>query len=429
MTTPQRSQARHLSGPLSEIHVAVAGAGPAGLMAAAAAAEAGARVTLLESLHSPGVKLLATGGGRCNVTNTGTIASFLAAYGAAGRFARHAIHAFGPEALQGFLLSRGVPIVAEDGFHVFPRSGRAVEVLDALLHRARELGVEIRTSQGVKSLALRGERLAGLETEGGTVTAERVVVACGGLASPLLGATGAGFRLAAQAGHGLEDPVPALVPLLSPEPWISACAGVSLDAELRMDGPCAAGGSARGELLFTHRGLSGPAALNISGAVSRRLASGGETILRLSLLPGVKEAGWMESFASWQSASGSSLVRTLLGGMLPRRLAGIVCDLAGCPEERAAGLGRASRRALAALLTAMPVRISGTEGWPKAMATSGGVRLDEVDPRSLESRLLPGLFFAGEVLDVHGPCGGYNLQWAFSSGRLAGASAAAPETS
>jgi len=433
--------------PESMFDLAVVGAGPAGLLAAIAAAESrrapgtgtaravAGGIVLLEQLPRPGVKLLATGGGRCNLTSTLPPDEFPARFGRHGRFILPALDAFGPDALRRFLDSLGVPTAAPDGLHVFPVSDSAADVQRALVRRARELGVRLRLATAARALWIEGDALRGLETSRGRVAANAVILATGGKGYPDLGATGSGYALAREAGHTIVEPTPALVPLVTRETWPRELAGLALSpARVRIDipgrPPAFAHGLRRGkragitgDILFTHTGLSGPAVLDLSGDVAVLLRDRAEVPLRLDLAPRTTRAEWLARLDSWPLSEGRKTLRTLLAAHFPRALADLLCRLAGLdPATRPAQVSRPARRTLADLLTALPLTVTATEGWDRAMVTRGGIALKEVDPQTLRSRLVPGLAFAGESLDLDAPSGGFNLQWAFSSGHLAGSS-------
>jgi hypothetical protein len=410
-------------------------------MAAIAAARRGARVTVCEQLDRPGAKLLVTGGGRCNVTNLAGEAEFVAAFGRQGRFILPALRAMGPEELRQFLADRGVPTHAEDGVHVFPRSNRAADVLKALLEECAKLGVEVRCEAPVTELMLSGGMAAsagqaaegsleaqvrGVVAGGGELPADAVIVATGGRSYARLGGAGGGYTLARQAGHRLVQPTPALAALVTRETWPAKCAGISVGGvRVWIDLPRHRGSSRTGDVLFTHTGISGPAVLDLSGDVAVLLERGVAVPVRMGLFAGESGGEWQRRLEEWQRSQPRRQVGVLLGEHLPRALAGVLCHLAGeVGATRAAELPKTAQRRLAGLLTALPLTVTATAGFEQAMVTRGGVALSEVDPATMGSRLAAGLHFAGEVLDLDGPCGGYNLQWAFSSGYLAGDKAA-----
>lgn len=405
--------------------VVIVGAGPAGLVAAIAAAEAGRRVVLCEQLDRPGVKLLATGGGRCNLSNTLGRDAFLAALGRQGRFAGPALEAMDSAGLRDFLARLGVATMVDPGgLRLYPATQQAVTVQSALWRRCRELGVELRTGVRVSRLLLDDKTVVGVAGDFAEIAASRVILASGGRGYPELGGGGIGYDLAGQAGHAIVPPTPALVPLVSAERWPGRLAGVALPtARVRIDRPRQRASGWTGEVLFTHRGLSGPAVLDVSGDVALLLAKNPAVPLRIDVSTDVPAAQWRGRLDQWSRDEGAKLLRTMLGRAVPARLAEVLIELAGLDAElRCSQVPRAGRDALVGLLTDLPVTITATEGFRRAMVTCGGVSLKQVDPNTLASRLVRGLYFAGELLDLHGPSGGFNLQWAFSSGRLAGAS-------
>ena len=413
--------------PKRESDVVVVGAGPAGLMAAIAASRGGERVTVCEQLDHAGAKLLASSGGRCNFANALPRAEFLKSFGSDGRFMSPAIQAFDPYALRRYFEKRGMATASPDGLHVFPASNRARDVLAVLESECERQGVQFALGSRVTKLEIAAGAVCGVKLGRRRLAAPRVIVAAGGQSYPELGGRGGGYALAQQAGHTMVEPVPALVELEAGEPWPGECAGLAQPAvRLWVDLADAPRAAAEGDLLFTHKGIAGPAALNLSGAVSRLLLTHDTVPLRLNLLPEVSRPAWETHSDHWVAREGRKHVRTLLSRHLPPALADVACAQAGgIAKIRAADLSAETRDALASWLTAAPLTVTGTAGFGHAMVTRGGVALDQVDPRTLGSKLVKGLHFAGEVLDVDGPCGGYNLQWAFSSGNLAGRSCVA----
>lgn len=406
--------------------ILVVGAGPSGFMAAIAAARAGAAVTLCEQLEQPGRKLLASGGGHCNLTNVLPPEDFIGHFGRTGRFMSDALRLLDHTALRGFFAELGVPTVVTDGFHVFPESGLAQDVLVALNRECGRLGVRQRLRCRVESLRVQDGAMSGVDLGGEFLEADAVILCTGGCSYPALGGTGGGYRLAEQIGHKLEPRMPALAPLVTRERWPHACAGNTLQkARLTIDLPRQRRDGVTGELMFTHTGISGPAALDLSGAVAELLRQTPDVPVILQVDADRTEADWQALIADWRRSHGRRQVRNQLATQLPTTLARELCAEAGVPEEGlCAELGKAPAAALARLLAGAVLTISATGGFDVAMVTRGGVSLKEVDPHTLASRRVQGLHFAGELLDLDGPCGGYNLQWAFASGWLAGQCAA-----
>jgi predicted Rossmann fold flavoprotein len=400
----------------------VVGAGPAGLMAAIAAASCGRRVAIIERMPKPGLKLLASGGGRCNLTNTLEPERFMAAFGRNGRFMEPALEAMSAAALRQFLEKLGVPTHAPDGFHVFPAVEKSEVVLSALRRRCDDAGVVWRLGERVARLRFEAGRVAGVETESGeTLRAAAVILATGGKTYPQLSGSDFGYELAKQAGHKITALYGVLVQLVTRERWPTECAGVTLkDAEVwRADRPRQ---KFRGGVVFTHDGLSGPPILDMSREAVPRLENEGAVPIRLRAV----RADWKACFDAWRQTRGRKTVTALLDEHMPASLALVLVREAGiAADQTAAQLGKDGQQRLIQLLEAAPLTVVGSGGDARAMATRGGVSLKEVNPKTLESRLARGLFLAGEVLDLDGPCGGFNLQWAFSSGWLAGTSAAA----
>ena len=406
--------------------VAVVGAGAAGQMAAIAAAEAGRRVVLLEQMDRPGLKILASGGGRCNLTNLAPPVSFRAAFGRQGRFTTPAMEAMGPSALRRLFDRLGVPTIVCDGVCVYPASQCAADVQAALRYRIEQLGVTVRLGCAVGKLWIDAGRLMGVQVATrNRIAADRVVLACGGKSWPKLGGTGGGYALARQAGLAIREPVPALVPLITRQRWPARVAGVSLhDARVWIDSSGEDKSGRTGDILFTHRGISGPAVLDISGRVSELLRRG-PVSLRIELVAKMDASRWTRRLEGWRRSAGRRSVASLLQDHLPRSLCAVVCDLAGVKERTsAAQLSAAERDALSRTLGGLELTATATEGFGAAFVTRGGVDLKAVAPASLQSRTLAGLYLAGEMLDLDGPTGGFNLQWAFASGWLAGQSAA-----
>ncbi len=404
----------------SACHMAVIGAGAAGLMAAIAAAERGGRVLLLEKNRRPGVKILMSGGTRCNITHATDNRGIVEAYGPPGRFLHSALAAFSVEDTLAFFENEGVATKVEEGGKVFPVSNRAADVLGALLRRLHRSGASLAAGEPLLDLERREPGFA-LTTPARTILARRVILTTGGRSYPGSGTTGDGYRLAAKFGHTIVPPRPALVPITVAVPWVADLRGLAIpDTQVRvLDGarPLAV---RRGSLLFAHFGLSGPVILDVSRAVSghRQPQS---LVLEIDLLPGLREPDLDEFLRVESSAAGKKQLAVLLSERLPRRLCDALMAVVGLPADRkAAALSRADRTELVQALKRLRLPVQGTLGFGKAEVTAGGVALAEVDSRSMRSKKAPDLFIAGEVLDLDGPIGGYNFQAAWSTGWLAG---------
>ncbi len=412
--------------------VRIVGGGPAGLMAAIAAARTGASVTVYERQSGFGRKLLASGGGHCNLTNTLDVELFMQRFGRHGRFMADALREFSRDRLLQCMCEWGVAAEAADGFHYFPVSGRAEDVLSALQEQACRAHATLREDSVVSELVISDGNIAGVVVNGKPEAADAVVLATGGAAWQGLGGCSLGYGLAGSVGHAITPPLPALVGLATREAWPHTCAGVTLPSVgLWVDLPRIRKHMVTGILLFTHRGLSGPAILDVSGQVAELLQHHITVPIRLNLAPEISPGEWGRRLSGWRRTRGSKTVRNLLDETQPQSLATALCEACGIDADlRAACMTAAQERLLVEHLTAAPVSIVGADGgMARAMVTRGGIALREIDPARLESRIVAGLHAAGEVLDLDGPCGGYNLQWAFSSGWLAGLAAAQPSVS
>jgi predicted Rossmann fold flavoprotein len=404
--------------------IVVVGAGAAGLMAAIRAAECGRRVLLLEKNRKAGVKILMSGGTRCNLTHATDNRGIVAAFGPPGRFLHSALAALSVQDTIELFESEGVATKVEETGKVFPVSNKALDVLNALLRRLRHSGASLSLEEALLDLQPCSPGFA-LTTSCRGVRAAAVILTTGGQSYPGCGTTGDGYGLTARLGHTIVPPRPALAPVKVSVPWVAELRGVTLpDVAVRVVDANQTLASRRGSLLFAHFGLSGPVILDVSRVISghprpEMLA------LEVDLLPGLAEPALDEFLRVETAAAGKKQLSAVLALHLPRRLCETLLSAAGLPADRkAAALSRADRICLASCVKRLRLPVAGTLGFAKAEVTAGGVALEEVDSRSLRSKHVPGLFLAGELLDLDGPIGGYNFQAAWSTGWLAGQSAA-----
>lgn len=404
--------------------VIVIGGGAAGCMAALAAAEKGASVTLLERNPKLGRKLYITGKGRCNVTNDCTAAEVLQNVPHNSRFLTSAVTRFPPEQVKRFFEERGVPLKTERGNRVFPQSDHAADIIDALLLALRRARVSI-VQDRASALRLDGETMRGVEGEHGFYPCRAVVVATGGVSYPLTGSTGDGYTLARALGHTVLPPKASLVPLVAEQPFCAQMQGLSLKnvaIRVRTEKKKTIFAE-QGELLFTHFGLSGPLILTAS-AHMRDYEKEHYSIL-LDLKPALDEEKLDKRLLRDLEENANRNFQHVLEGLAPRLMVPVLLDLTGIPGDvKANSVTRPQRRRLLETLKCIRIDIAGPRPVEEAIVTSGGVKVSEINPTTMESKKVRGVFFAGEVLDVDAYTGGFNLQIAWSTGRAAGHGAA-----
>lgn len=405
--------------------IVIAGAGAAGMMAAITAARAGASVLLLEPNEKVGRKLYITGKGRCNVTNHCTAEEALASTPRNGRFLYSAMNRFSPADTEKFFTGLGVPLKVERGNRVFPQSDRAADIVDALFFELKRLKVELRLDR-VTGLSRNPAGTLDISTERGVLSdCKAFILATGGLSYPATGSTGDGYRLAEGVGHTVAPPAPSLVPLESPDPCCVRMQGLALkNVSLRVK--TRKGKTVfreQGELLFTHFGLSGPLVLSAS-AHMREFGQDSYTCV-IDLKPALDEQTLDARLVRELTQGANRDMANLMGSLAPRLLIPALLERAGIPpEKKAHDITRGERRRLLEQFKGFAVAVSGPRPIEEAIITSGGVKVSEVDPKTMMSKLVPGLFFAGEVLDVDAYTGGFNLQIAWATGHAAGESAA-----
>ena len=404
--------------------IVVAGAGAAGMMAAITAARAGGQVTLVEPNEKVGRKLYITGKGRCNVTNASDVQAVMANIPRNGKFLYSALSRFTPKDTMEFFTALGVPLKTERGNRVFPASDKAADIIDALFFELRRLGVELLHDR-VTDLVIRDESIAGVVLEHmGEYDCKAVVLATGGASYPRTGSTGDGYRLAESAGHTVVPVRGSLVPLVSEDPDCGRLQGLSLrNVELKVKNrKNKVVYREQGEMLFTHFGLSGPLVLSASAHLDFDRDS---YTAHIDLKPALDEekldARLLRDFADRANQDYANA----LGGLVPRSMIPVLIDRTGVPgNTKVRDIRKEQRRRLLETLKDFRVEMSGTRPVEEAIITAGGVKVGQVDPKTMESKLVHGLYFAGELLDVDAYTGGFNLQIAWATGRAAGEAAA-----
>ncbi len=404
--------------------VIIVGGGAAGMLAALFAARAGAQVQLLERNEKLGKKLYITGKGRCNLTNAAEQEPFMRHILRNPRFLYAALAALDNVKLMDLIESLGVPVKVERGDRVFPQSEKASDINRALERELRRLGVAIRLNARVRELATEDGHVTGVLLQSGdTVAGDAVILATGGLSYPMTGSTGDGYALARATGHGVTDLLPALVPLETSESWPFALTGLSLkNVTLHAWAGKKRVFSEQGELLFTHFGLSGPLILTLSSLLPADLS---DVRLVIDLKPAIDDGTLDQRLLREFRDNSRKSMSTVIDALAPHALGMALLDLAEIPPARSANaVTQEERKRLRVLLKNLPLTPKALRGFDEAVITRGGIRVKDVNPSTLESKLLPGLFFAGELLDLDATTGGFNLQIAFSTGALAGQSAA-----
>ena len=405
--------------------VIIIGGGAAGLLAGIAAATYGAEVTIIEKMRVPGKKMLITGKGRCNITNAGELQDIIKNLPGNGRFLNSSLRLFSNDDIVCLLECNGLETKVERGNRVFPVSDKAKDVVDTLVKIYTDLGGKLITDCKVTEITVKDGVATGVKTTNGHFTADKVILCAGGASYPGTGSDGGGAKLAAKVGHTIVPLKPSLVPLVSDYAYVEDLQGLSLRnvrATLYGDGKKLTDDF--GEMLFTHFGVSGPIILSLSNMAAEALSKGMEVELAIDLKPALSEekldARIQRDFTTYSR-------KQLVNGMkdlLPQRLIPVVCDMAYLDEEKFINqVSREERKRLVDTLKRFVVPITGTRPIAEAIVTAGGVSVKEINPKTMESKLINGLYFAGEVMDVDGYTGGFNLQAAFSSGYAAGVAA------
>ena len=395
----------------------VIGSGAAGMMASIVAGEQGKSVLLIEKLSSLGPKLKATGGGRCNLTNTLSNEDFMKSFGRDGQFMRDALNEFDSNDLVEFFKQLGVETHAPDGFHIFPITHNSTTIIEALKNRLEALNIDILLSQKVTQIVVEDLKVKSVKTIDNEYFSENVIVATGGLGYPMLGTEGDGFVIAKALGHKVSELYPAMIPLHTKEIWVAECRADTIPkVTIKIDLPKYNKLQASGDLIFTKKGIRGPVVLDFAREITPLLEKYGEVPILINMTR-LNEEELRTHFKNFHE---SSVIETLVK-LLPESLSHELCKLFDiAPDIRFKSIAGQIRERFIKALAWTPLTVVGHDGFDKAMVTRGGVSLKEINPKTMESKLIKGLYFCGEVMNLDGPCGGYNLQWSFASGYLAG---------
>lgn len=404
--------------------VVVTGGGPAGMMAAITAAKAGNSVTLLERGNKIGRKLRITGKGRCNVTNDCDVSTLIENTPVNARFLYSAFSNFDSADTKSFFENAGVPLKTERGNRVFPVSDNANDIAGALKKTADKCGVNIVFDCKAERLICDDNSVTGVKTNKGDFSADAVILACGGVSYPVTGSDGTGYRMAQEVGHTVVTPKPSLVPIVTKEKWVSGLSGLTLkniEVKLFDSKKDKVVFEEFGELLFTHFGVSGPVILSLSSHI--REMEEGRYYIFIDLKPALSEQKLEARLLRETEDTRVIELKTLYRRLLPSSLASIFGDLCGVDDtQHAAVLTKEQRRQIMHTLKHLKLSVSSFRPVEEAIITSGGISVKEIDPKTMESKLVSGLHFAGEMIDVDAYTGGFNLQIAFSTGYLAGSS-------
>lgn len=403
--------------------ICIIGAGAAGLTAAIFASRSGKKVTIIESNTTAGRKLLKTGGGRCNITHQHTVDEFLRACNPYSRFLRHCSYEFSPDDVCEFFQQNGLMLKTEPDGCVFPITNRANDVLRILVDLARRGKVEFVYAKPIAAIEKNGN-VFNVKTESLNIEAKSVIIATGGCSLQMTGSTGDGYRFAQSLGHTVNPPRACLVPLVAKESWVGEISGVALKnavlsakvgkKKIKLSGP----------VIFTSTGIGGPVVLNFSREILEQISEA-DVEISLDLMPDFDQESVEKFILEKIAENPKKELAGIFVGYLPRALAIMLCDMLGPKKAIIANqLSRKQRNLLVSLIKNLPMTVTATRPINEATVTRGGVSIDEIDSKTMQSKIVDGLFFAGEVIDVDGPCGGYNLQIAWSTGALAGKCAA-----
>ncbi|MBN2297814.1 MAG: NAD(P)/FAD-dependent oxidoreductase [Deltaproteobacteria bacterium] len=407
--------------------LAIIGAGPAGMMAAVRASQCGVKVVVLEKNRTPGIKLLMTGKDRCNITNAQTDPlKFADHFGKNGKFLLSALYCFGVEETLRFFNENTVQTKVERGGRVFPESDQAKDVQELFLRLLKEHGIVLLCNSKVKTIVHRQNAIEKIVLDNDKeIIARNYLISTGGLSYPRTGSTGDGYTWAKQLGHTVIKPQPSLTPVLVKEPWVKELEGLSLkNVSISVYQDNKKKDERFGEALFTDSGLSGPIILDMSKSIGNLLALG-QAKLFIDFKPALDFNVLDKRLLRDFEENKNKAIKNILPGLLPKKLIPVIISLAQIdPEKKGNSITKDDRKRLRLLLKEFPLTVKSLLGFNKAIITSGGISLKEIDPKTMRSRIIRNLFFAGEIIDLDGPTGGYNLQVCWSTGYLAGEQAA-----
>ena len=408
-----------------EFDVMVIGAGAAGLMTAGRAAELGARVAIIDKNKNLGRKLLITGKGRCNITQAEfNDKEFVKKLDKKGQWFFSALAAFGPEEVISFFESRGLKTKIERGGRVFPETDRAQDVLDVLLKYLREKKVKIFSGQTVLGFNVKDKKITSVKLADRNISAKSFVLCTGGKTYPVTGSTGDGYAWTSALGHKIVKPVPALVPIETKEVWPKNLQGLSLkNVNLNLWQNNKKQDFRFGEMLFTHFGISGPIVLDISKKIGELLPKG-EVTIEIDLKPALDISQLDKRLQRDFAVNGNKDFKNYLPDLVPQKMIEIIIKFSGIEaNKKLNAITKEDRKKIAVTLKSLRTGVRGLMGFDQAIVTSGGVNLNEIDSRTMRSKIIDNLFFAGEIIDLDGSTGGYNLQICWSTGYLAGTKA------
>lgn len=403
--------------------VAIIGGGPAGLMAAATAAENGASVILIEKTESFGTKLLTTGKGRCNITNTITeTKEFIEHFGKKGRFLYPTLNTFGTTETINFFNSKGLDTIIEKDFKIFPASNDANDVLNVFLKQIKRCGGTLANNCNIEKIITKDNHIEKILLEDREIIATSFILATGGCSYPQTGSTGDGYKYAEKLGHTIVEPRAVLTPVLIDEKWVSELQGLTLNnvkfsiykkKQLIVE--------ERNDAIFTSNGLSGPAIYNLSRKLTKPVD---KMRLKIDLFPDIQQNDLDLEFQGQISANNRKRIKNIASDFIQPTLLPVIFTLANVdPEVQAANLAKDERKRIIKLLKALPLDIHKFYGFEKAVITAGGINLKEIDGKTMQSKIIDNLYFAGELIDLDGPTGGFNLQICWTTGYAAGISA------